>query len=247
MPGLKNAEKALHSEMVRQIAMIKAKKKILRETRRYDPERDVTIGVRVKEFEDQYGYIDEPDLGIYHIKDLADSIKITETPQNMITRMSNQYKIDQKMAKQLVNTSVDLAEMFEDVAKEFGTQNAIKWVGGPISANWHAMEERGECDLGKLKEIVGKFSNGGITDTQCTIEIKSYMTGVDASAAQEDSAGLETLINGFLDQNPKIVSDYQKNDKAANQVIGYVMKQTGGKYSSSEVVETAKKLIEARF
>ena len=245
--GLKNAEKALHSEMVRQIAMIKAKKKIVRETRRYDPNRDVTISMRVKEFEDQYGYIDEPDLGIYHIKDLADSIRISESPQNMILRITSQYKLDPKMAKQLVNTSMDLAILFEDIAKEFGTPNAIKWVGGPISANWRAMESRGVTDLGKLKELIGEFSEGKITDTQCTIGIKSYMTGQDATAAQEDSAGLETLINKFLDENPKIVTDYQKNDKAANQVIGFVMRQTGGKYSSAEVVETAKKLIEARF
>jgi len=246
--GLKNAEKALHSEMVRQIAMIKAKKKILRETRRYDPDRDVTISMRVKEFEDQYGYIDEPDLGIYHIRDLADSIKISESPQNKVLRLSSQYKIDSKMAKQLVNTSMDLADLFEEVAKDFDTANAIKWVGGPISANWRVMEERDcEIDLSKLKGFIKDFVYGKITDTQCAIEIKSYMTGVDASSVQDESAGLETLINEFLDKNPKIVTDYQKNDKAANQVIGYVMKQTGGKYSSAEVVETAKKLIEARF
>ena len=246
--GMKHAEKALHAEMVRQIAMIKAKKKILRETRRYDPERDVTIGVRVKEFEDQYGYIDEPDLGIYHIKDLAESIKISESPQNMVLRMSSQYKIDQKMAKQLVNTSMDLAGLFEDVAKEFDTAAAVKWVAGPVSASWRAMEDRGETpDMEKLKGFIRSFTEGKVTDTQCAIDIKSYMTGVDASAAMKESAGLESLINEFLDKNPKIVADYQKNDKAANQVIGYVMKQTGGKYSSSEVVETAKKLIEARF
>ena len=204
--------------------------------------------MRVKEFEDQYGYIDEPDLGVYHIKELADSIKISESPQNMILRMTSQYKIDPKMAKQLVNTSVGLAELFEEVAKEFGVADAIKWVGGPISANWRAMAERDEeIDLGRLKSFIRDFADGKITDTQCAIEIKSYMTGQDAAAAQEDSAGLETLINEFLDKNPKIVTDYQKNDKAANQVIGYVMKQTGGKYSSSEVVEAAKKLIEARF
>ena len=61
------------------------------------------------------------------------------------------------------------------------------------------------------------------------------------------ACGLETLITEFLDKNPKIISDYQKNDKAANQVIGYVMRQTGGKYSSAEVVEATKKMIEARF
>jgi len=246
--GMKHAEKALHAEMIRQIAMIKAKKKILRETRRYDPERDVTIGVRVKEFEDQYGYIDEPDLGIYHIKEMADSIRIAESPQNMILRLSSQYKIDQKMAKQLVNTSMDLAGLFEDIAKDVSVADAVKWVAGPISSNWRAMEEREEdVPLDGLKAIIKEFADGTVTDTECTIKIKSYMTGQDAAAAQEESAGLETLINGFLDENPKIVTDYQKNDKAANQVIGFVMRQTGGRYSSAEVVETAKKLIEARF
>ena len=166
----------------------------------------------------------------------------------MILRLSSQYKIDGKMAKQLVNTSMDLAGLFEEVAKEFDTAAAIKWVGGPISSNWRAMEDRdGEVELGKLKGFIKDFVDGKITDTQCAIEIKSYMTGVDASSVQDESAGLETLISEFLDQNPKIITDYQKNDKAANQVIGYVMRQTGGKYSSAEVVETTKKLIEARF
>ena len=74
------------------------------------------------------------------------------------------------------------------------------------------------------------------------------MTGESAENAQESSAGLETLINEYLDANPKVIEDYGKgNVKAANSVIGYVKKNTGSQYSSSEVVETAKKLIESRL
>ena len=73
------------------------------------------------------------------------------------------------------------------------------------------------------------------------------MTGVDAESAKGASEGLETLINKYLDENPSIVTDYQKNDKAANKVIGFVMKQSGGQYSSAEVVEATRKLIESRF
>ena len=73
------------------------------------------------------------------------------------------------------------------------------------------------------------------------------MTGVDAEAAKGASEGLEVLINKYLDENPAIIADYQKNDKAANKVIGFVMKQSGGQYSSAEVVETTKRLIESRF
>ena len=244
--GLKNVERALTFEMVRQTKILKAGGKIDRETRRFDEERGVTISVRKKEFEADYGYIDEPDLGIYHIKEMADAIKIKESPQKMVLRLADQYKIEQKMAKQLVTTSVGLAETFETVAKDVDVQNAIKWVAGPVSANGKAMEERGG-DVSEVIPIIKRFAAGEITDTECGIEIKCIMTGVDAEAAKGASEGLEVLINKYLDENPAIISDYQKNDKAANKVIGFVMKQSGGQYSSAEVVETTKRLIESRF
>ena len=244
--GLKNVERALTFEMVRQTKILKAGGKIDRETRRFDEERGVTISVRKKEFEADYGYIDEPDLGIYHIKEMADAIKIKESPQKMVLRLADQYKIEQKMAKQLVTTSVGLAETFETVAKDVDVQNAIKWVAGPVSANWKAMEERGG-DVSEVIPIIKRFAAGEITDTECGIKIKCIMTGVDAEAAKGASEGLEVLINKYLDENPAIISDYQKNDKAANKVIGFVMKQSGGQYSSAEVVETTKRLIESRF
>ena len=244
--GLKNVERALTFEMVRQTKILKAGGKIDRETRRFDEERGVTISVRKKEFEADYGYIDEPDLGIYHIKEMADAIKIKESPQKMVLRLADQYKIEQKMAKQLVTTSVGLAETFETVAKDVDVQNAIKWVAGPVSANWKAMEERGG-DVSEVIPIIKRFAAGEITDTECGIEIKCIMTGVDAEAAKGASEGLEVLINKYLDENPAIISDYQNNDKAANKVIGFVMKQSGGQYSSAEVVETTKRLIESRF
>ena len=244
--GLKNVERALTFEMVRQTKILKAGGKIDRETRRFDEERGVTISVRKKEFEADYGYIDEPDLGIYHIKEMADAIKIKESPQKMVLRLADQYKIEQKMAKQLVTTSVGLAETFETVARDVDVQNAIKWVAGPVSANWKAMEERGG-DVSEVIPVIKRFSAGEITDTECGIEIKCIMTGVDAEAAKGASEGLEVLINKYLDENPAIIADYQKNDKAANKVIGFVMKQSGGQYSSAEVVETTKRLIESRF
>lgn len=244
--GLKNVEKALTFEMVRQTKILRAGGKIDRETRRFDEERGVTISVRKKEFEADYGYIDEPDLGVYHIKEMADAIKIKESPQKMVLRLADQYGIEQKMAKQLVSTSIRLAEAFETVARDVDVQNAIKWVAGPVSANWKTMEER-NGDASEAITVIKRFAAGEITDTECGIEIKCLMTGVDAEAAKGASEGLEVMIGKYLDENPGIIADYQKNDKAANKVIGFVMKQSGGQYSSAEVVETTKKLIEARF
>lgn len=244
--GLKNVERALTFEMVRQTKILRAGGKIDRETRRFDEERGVTISVRKKEFEADYGYIDEPDLGVYHIREMADAIRIKESPQKMVLRLADQYGIEQKMAKQLVSTSIGLAETFETVAKDVDVQNAIKWVAGPVSANWKAMEER-NGDVSEVITVIRRFAAGEITDTECGIEIKCLMTGVDAEAAKGASEGLEVMIGKYLDENLGIIADYRKNDKAANKVIGFVMKQSGGQYSSAEVVETTKKLIEARF
>lgn len=244
--GLKNAERALTYEMIRQTKILRAGGKIERETRAFDEARGITYTARKKEFEADYGYIDEPDLGIFHIGNLADSITIKESPAKMALRIADQYGIGQKAAKQLVSTSVDLAGFFEKTAKAYGTENAVKWVGGPVTANWKAMCESGRSPDAILG-IIGKYSEGSITDTEAAIEIKSAMTGMDAASAAQSSEGLEKIITGYLDENPKVVEDYRKNEKAANSVIGYVMKQTGGKYTSAEVVETAKKIISQRL
>ncbi len=154
-----------------------------------------------------------------------------ESPQKMALRIPNQYVIYQKMARQLVSTSVGLAETFERVAGELGTQTAVKWVAGPISANWKALEADGRA--------VGPALDA--------LEIKCAMTGQSAEAAKGASEDLDRIVSEYLDQNPGVVDDYRKNEKAANRVIGHVMKQSGGSHSSAEVLEAVKRGIESRM
>ncbi|MBE6514623.1 MAG: Asp-tRNA(Asn)/Glu-tRNA(Gln) amidotransferase subunit GatB [Candidatus Methanomethylophilaceae archaeon] len=244
--GLKNVERALTFEYIRQSKILKAGGKIERETRRFDEERGVTISVRKKEFEADYGYIDEPDLGIYHIKAMADAIKIRESPQQMAARMVSEYGIDQKMAKQLIATSVSVAELFERVARETDVQNAVKWVAGPVSAHWKSLQE-GDDASDDIVAAVRRFAAGEITDAECGMQIKCRLTGEDAEAAAAGSADLEALIEQVIAENPGVVADYAKNDKAINKVIGSVMRQSGGKYSSAEVVGAAKRILESKM
>lgn len=244
--GLKNVETALTYEMVRQIKILKAGGKIERATMNFDESRGVTYGSRKKEFEADYGYIDEPDLGIFHLTALTESIKIKEAPAKMAARMAKQYGLDEKTTKQLVSTSMDLAQLFETAVGRFGTEAAVRWITGPVTSNWKKFESR-EADTEDILRTIDKFVNGEITDTECTLELKSVMTGVDVSAAAGASEGLDKMINDYLDQNPAIVSDYKKSEKAANRVIGHIMKQTGGQYTSAEIVEATRRLISARI
>lgn len=245
--GVKNAERALTYEMVRQIKILKAGGKIERETRNFDEARGITYSARKKEFEADYGYIDEPDLGIFHIGKMAEGITIRESPAKMTLRLSEQYGIPERMAKQLVSTSVDLAQFFEEAAAKYGKENAVKWVAGPVAGGWKEMEDAGRSPAPAM-EAIGKFAEGKITDTECAIEIKAALTGQSADASRESTEDLNRIISEFLDANPKIVEDCRKGSpKAANSAIGHVMKTAGGKYSSADVVAAVKRVIDSRL
>jgi len=122
---------------------------------------------------------------------MADAITIRESPQKMAVRMSKQYGIDQKMAKQLIATSFELAEIFETVAGACGTQSAVKWVAGPVSANWKALEASGADPKGVIP-LIQEFSDGKMTDTECGIQIKCLMTGEDAESVESSQTTRRT-------------------------------------------------------
>ena len=245
--GLKNVEACLKYEVIRQTKILKAGGKIERETRRFDEEKKITFSARKKEYEADYGYIGEPDLGIYHIAKMAESIKLRETPLMRIDRFKSEYGLDEKVSKQIVNTSMKLADIFEKIAKATDAETARSWTSGTISANWKVFEDKAEEKGDELVGIISEFHDGKITDTECSIRIKALMTGKSVEEASAGSADLEALIKKALDENPSVIADYAKNEKAANRIIGLIMKQTGGQYSSSDIVEATKKLIEERL
>lgn len=245
--GLRNVERALTFEAVRQTRLLRAGKKVVRETRHFDEQRGVTVSVRKKEMEADYGIIDEPDLGIFDIEELVDSLHIKESPQNMILRLIKEYGIDDRTAKQYVSTSVEMAKLFEELVSVADTETARRFTSGPISAGWRAFESDDEKSIEEIVSIVREFKEGKITDVEGNMRIRSYMTGEDLEVLSAGSADLDVMISEFLDENPNVIEDYRKNEKAANRVIGHVMKQTGGAHSSSDVVEATKRLIEKRL
>ena len=245
--GLRNVERALTFEVVRQTKLLRAGGKVVRETRRFDEERGVTVSVRKKEMEADYGYIDEPDLGVFDLRVMIDELKIKESPQNMIIRMVKEYSLDEKTAKQFVSTSMELAKLFEELVTAVDVDIAKKLTSGPISAGWKVFESRGIGDTSEILSIAKEFEAGTITDIEGNMRIRSFLTGEDVEAVSAGSTDLDAMVSEYLDDNPSVIEDYQKNEKAINRVIGHVMKQTGGAHSSSDIVEAAKRLVEERL
>ena len=247
--GLRNLEKALKFEASRQFKMLEAGMKVIRETRRYDEERKVTMSAREKETEEDYGYIGEPDLGTFSVGVLARSMSTTETPLRRAQRMAGHYALEFSKMRQIVLTSMPLADMFEALAQKVEPGIALAWTLGPISANWSALLPRLDEQLRTdLASIITQVVNREITDSEARRRIGAIASGEcpnDLSCAVEDEL-LDTIISAYIDEHPQVVKDYSANPKSANNVIGHVMKVAKGKYNSQEVVEAVKKEIEKR-
>jgi aspartyl-tRNA(Asn)/glutamyl-tRNA(Gln) amidotransferase subunit B len=235
--GLKNLERGLKFEAVRQTRLLKARKKVVRETRRFDEERKVTLAARKKEFEEDYGYIGEPDLGVFHLKEMVKRLEVRETPLARAERISKEFSIPSETARQIVLTSNRLADLTEELCARFPPEKVLPWVMGPISSKSDELSENFEEVSGSILEIVEDFSSGKITDLETKRRIDALFSEDLDQDIGEMSAELGQLINEMIDTNPSIIEDYRQNEKAANFIIGQVIRSVKGKYSSSEVVD----------
>ncbi len=241
--GLRNLEKALKFEASRQTKLLAAGKKVIRETRRFDEERKVTSSAREKETEEDYGYIGEPDLGEFRIGEMARNLDLKETPLARAKRLVSSFGIGEATAKQLVLTSVSLTDLFEELCRHVPPERAVSWTTGPISGNWAVLQDQAKWP--DLVQIVEDDAEGRITDNEAKRRILS-LAGVRQETAAEGGDDLAKLISDFVDAHPEVLADYRKNPKAANTVIGHVMKESKGRYSSKEVVEEVIKEMEKR-
>ncbi|KAF5066327.1 Aspartyl/glutamyl-tRNA(Asn/Gln) amidotransferase subunit B [anaerobic digester metagenome] len=241
--GLRNLEKALKFEASRQTKLLAAGKKVIRETRCFDEERKVTSSAREKETEEDYGYIGEPDLGEFRIGEMARNLDLKETPLARAKRLVSSFGIGEATAKQLVLTSVSLTDLFEELCRHVPPERAVSWTTGPISGNWAVLQDQAKWP--DLVQIVKDDAEGRITDNEAKRRILS-LAGVRQETAAEGGDDLAKLISDFVDAHPEVLADYRKNPKAANTVIGHVMKESKGRYSSKEVVEEVIKEMEKR-
>lgn len=140
-------------------------------------------------------------------------------------------------------TSHSLTDLFEELCLHVPPERAVSWTTGPISGNWAVLQDQAKWP--DIVRIVKDDSEGLINDTEAKRRILS-LAGVQQEAAVEGGDGLGKLISDFIDEHPEVLADYRKNPKAANTVIGHVMKESKGRYSSREVVEGVRKELEKR-
>jgi len=237
-------KQALDYEIVRQVAVIENGGKVEQETRLFDPDAGITMGMRSKEAAHDYRYFPEPDLLPLAISGgWRDRIRagMPELPAAKRRRFMEVLGLRDYDA-QVLTASRELAEYFERVAETSGDPRAAaNWVMGDLAA---ALKDTGRDISGApvsaeyLGELIALIGRGEISGKQAKdVFAKMAATGESAPAIVEreglrqisDEDAIAKIVDQVLAANPKQVEQYKGGKTAVlGFLVGQVMKATRG-------------------
>ncbi|MEM0331701.1 MAG: Asp-tRNA(Asn)/Glu-tRNA(Gln) amidotransferase subunit GatB [Archaeoglobaceae archaeon] len=254
--SFKGVERALSYEIIRQKNLLKAGKKVVRETRHFDEAQNITVSLRSKEEEQDYRYFPEPDLVPIYTEKILEEVKGTlpEMPEEKRERLKKEYGISDNYAKVLV-LDLKMAEYFERVAKLVEPKLAASWVVDVLRGelnyrNWNFAKCFEILTPEDFAKLLNYFKEEKITE-KGVVEV--LRTKLDLGGKIDEiinKKGLFAIPKGqiiqfckeAIEENPKAVQDYFAGKKQAlNFLVGQVMKKTRGR---ADPADTAKILEE---
>jgi len=252
--GFKEIERALMYEIARQ-----KKDGAVQETRAWDADKGITRSMRLKETEADYGYIFEPDLVVTDLNDdWIESIR-TELPElahEKTQRFIKDYGIDETNAG-ILSAQIELAELYEKVAKEIDANLAAKWLRRELARvmNYNEIDFTDlQIDENHLIELLDLVHKNEITENVAKKILEKLITEpfnvkdyVDKEGLKtvSDAGTLEKVAEEAISENPKAVEQYKSGEEKAalNFLMGKVMQKTKGTAAPKEVREILITLI----
>ncbi len=243
--SFKNVEKAINYEIQRQTYVLEEGKKVIQETRLWDPNKNKTASMRGKEEAHDYRYFPDPDLVPLIVDEQwiqSVTKEMPELPDQKQARFIEQFKLSSYDAK-VLTTSIDLADYFE---KTIENLSDIKQ-----AANW------------TMTTLLGMLNTKGLNITQSPVTAAAFSTllqllekgSINANAAKtvfeemaasgkepgvivkemgleqvSDQSELEEIVTGIINDNPDEAAAYRDGKtKLFSFFMGQVMKKTRGK------------------
>ncbi|MDC1208068.1 Asp-tRNA(Asn)/Glu-tRNA(Gln) amidotransferase subunit GatB [Litorivicinus sp.] len=242
-------EKAINSEINRQIDSIEDGQQIIQETRLYDPDKNETRPMRSKEEANDYRYFPDPDLLPVSLDDAFITScrnSLPELPESRKARYMEAYGISQYDAGVLV-ADRDVADYFAEIAETSGD--------GKLSANW--VMGNVLADLNQTGRSISQFPVKAndiasliIRVKDKTLNSKTAKTVFEALLSGEgsvdtiikerglvqvtDTGALRSVVDTVIENNPHQVTNYRvaapdKQGKMLGFFVGQVMKISQGK------------------
>jgi len=259
--SVKDVEKALSYEILRQREALLRGEKVRRETRHWDDVRGVTVPLRVKEFEQDYRYFPEPDIPPIELsEEFIEKVKaqMPELPDERIERFMRDYGLSRYEATVLVMQK-RLADFFESTVKLY--KEPVKVANWLINDFLRWVKEC-EVELSEVKakpehiaELLKLIDDGVISVKIAKLIIRDIiLKGVSPRKIVEergltriaDKEVIRKIVIEVFKEHPKAVNDALKDKKAINFLVGQVMRKTRGKadpaLTNTIIVEELEKL-----
>jgi len=252
-------KQAIEFEIERQVEIVERGGTIDQESRLYDSDSGVTIGMRSKEHAHDYRYFPEPDLVPLRVSDhwLGEvKARLPELPANRRDRFVSEYGLREYDAQVLSSTRAT-GDYFEIAAKASGDgRTTSNWVVGDLMGLLNAAGkeiEHSPISAAHLGELVALINKGELSGKLAKeILPKMFETGDGPSVIMEreglkqisDTGALEKIADDVIDANPKQVEQY-KGGKTALMgfLVGQVMKASRGQANPTVVTEILKKRL----
>lgn len=245
MNSLHNLQRALETEIKRQVGLLERGGKVIQQTMTWDAKREIIAPMRSKEESHDYRYFPEPDLVPIEVdKQWLEKLKanMPELPTARRRRFVQQYNLPEYDAE-VLTASRGLADYYEECVK-FGAspKMASNWVMGEVNRVLNEKKitpQQLSVTPKSLAELLQLVSNGTLS-TKIARDVFAEMVQTGRRAEKivkekglvqvTDRGKLEEVIDEVLAENPQQREQYLAGKKQLlGFFVGQVMKKTQGK------------------
>ena len=268
-------ERAIESEITRQIEVLEGGGKIERETRQYDPERDQTRAMRGKELSDDYRYFPDPDLLPLTIDEaMIEELRaaLPELPDAKRERFVSTLGLSEYDADQLTRDP-DVAAYFETLTNaSVEPKTAANWVTGEVAGALNKAElsiVNSPVSAITLSALLARVSDGTVSGKIAKTLFDTLWETGDASPTQETTqdialasidalieekglkqvsgaSELQALVDQVVADNPDQVAQFRAGkEKVLGFFVGQIMKSTQGKANPKQLNELLRETLKA--
>lgn len=250
-------ERAINFEIDRQIDLLEGGRKVVQETRLYDPDRGETRSMRGKEEANDYRYFPDPDLlPLILDTDFIATVQrnLPELPDDKRERFINQYGLSRYDAT-VLTAAREWADYYEAVVltAKGEAKLAANWVMGDFSAaiNKAGLEiNQNPVTATNLGTLIQRIADNTISG-KIAKEVFEAMWAGEGSPDEiiekrglrqvTDTSAIEALVDKVLADNPEPVAQYRAGkEKLLGFFVGQVQRAAGGKLNPGQLNELLK-------
>jgi aspartyl-tRNA(Asn)/glutamyl-tRNA(Gln) amidotransferase subunit B len=257
-------ERAIASEIARQIALLEGGGRVLQETRGWDEATGRTRPLRSKEEAHDYRYFPDPDMGPIRLAPAFIAAEREALPELPLARAQRYEGLGLSPADaDTLTQSPERGAFFEAVAARGGDPKlAANWVindlfgalaraGRDLSASPVGADALGDLVTllreGRLNSRLAKQCFSAMWDAPAGVPV-SPRAWADAMGGQlHDEGALTAAIDGVLDRSTAQVAQWlEGRDKVLGYLVGQVMRETKGRAAPDALNRLLLARLEAR-